>query len=68
MSNNDKFVGDDLGIRMLQEVLLIIKELLQLLRKSPLPILVIGLERLELRLDALLQDLQAIRGELIVQL
>jgi hypothetical protein len=60
MSDNNKLVRDDLGIRMLQEDLLIIQESLQLLCQSPLAILVVSLERFELRLDTLLKDFEAI--------
>jgi hypothetical protein len=60
MPDNDKLVGDDFGIRVLQEVLLIIQESFQLLRQSPLAIFVVSLERFELRLDTLLKDFEAI--------
>jgi hypothetical protein len=66
VSDNDEFVRDNLGIRVLQEILLVIQESLQLLRQSPLAIFVIGLECLELRLDTLLKDFETIRSELEV--
>jgi hypothetical protein len=53
VSDNDKLVGDDFGIRVLQEVFLIVQESFQLLRQSPLAEPVVGLECFELRLDTL---------------
>jgi hypothetical protein len=60
MSDDDKLVGDYFGIRVLQEVLLIIQESFQLLRQSPRAVFVVSLERFELRLDTLLKDFEAI--------